>query len=151
MGLLWMGKLEILAAEIGRGVEEALPGIHKTILKKLPLAVAAMMEAHTPYTLELSTLLPLTTERAEMREQGLRRLLSNRLIESARLLEPFARRMLEEAAAFGQTILLSMRSDRPERSFRGPDGQHALRFLWFSGQCDFGGGQGIQRPLGEYP
>lgn len=72
MGLLWMGKLEILAAEIGRGLEEALPGIHKTILKKLPLAVAAMMEAHTPYTLELSTLLPLTTERAEMREPWLR-------------------------------------------------------------------------------
>jgi len=103
-----MGKLEKFAEEIGRSLEEALPGIRKTILKKLPLAVAAMMEARTPNTLELSTLLPLTTERADMREQWLRRLLSNPLIDSRELLEPFARRTLEEAAACGQTILLSM-------------------------------------------
>ena len=67
-----------------------------------------MMEARTPNTMELSTLLPLNTERADMREQWLRRLLSNPLIDSGGVLEPFARRMLEEAATAGQTILLSM-------------------------------------------
>ena len=103
-----MGKIEKLAVEIRCGLEEAIPGMRKTILKKLPLAVAAMIEARTPNTLELSTLLPLETERADMREQWLRRLLTNPLVDSAVLLEPFARRALEQAAAGGQTILLSM-------------------------------------------
>ena len=58
--------------------------------------------------MELSTLLALDTERADMREQWLRRLLTNRLIRSAGVLEPFARRALEQATAGGQTILLSM-------------------------------------------
>ena len=103
-----MGKTDKLADEIRVGLEAALPGMRKTILKKLPLAVAAMIEARTPNTMELSTLLPLDTERADMREQWLRRLLSNRLIRSADVLEPFAREALEQAAAGGQTILLSM-------------------------------------------
>lgn len=103
-----MGKTDKLADEVRFGLEEALPGMRKTILKKLPLAVAAMIQARTPNTMELSTLLALDTERADMREQWLRRLLTNRLIRSAGVLEPFARRALEQATAGGQTILLSM-------------------------------------------
>jgi hypothetical protein len=103
-----MGKTDKLADEVRFGLEEALPGMRKTILKKLPLAVAAMIQARTPNTMELSTLLALDTERADMREQWLRRLLTNRLIRSAGGLEPFARRALEQAAAGGQAILLSM-------------------------------------------
>ena len=94
-----MDKLE---DEIRFGLEEALPGMRKTILKKLPLAVAAMIQARTPNTMELSALLPLGTERADMREQWLRRLLTNRLIRSGGVLEPFARRALEQATAGGQ-------------------------------------------------
>jgi len=67
------------------GLEKTIPGIRKTILKKLPLAVAAMREGRTPNTLELSTFLPLTTERADLREQWLRRLLSNPLIDGGGL------------------------------------------------------------------
>ena len=48
------------------------------------------MEARTPNTLELSTLLPLDTERSDMREQWLRRLLTNRLVNSGEILAPFA-------------------------------------------------------------
>ena len=83
-----MGKTNKLADEVRLGLEEALPGMRKTILKKLPLAVAAMIEARTPNTMELSTLLPLETERADMREQWLRRLLTNRLISSGGVLNP---------------------------------------------------------------
>lgn len=61
-----MGKTDKLADEIPVGLEEALPGMRKTILKKLPLAVAAMIQAHTPNTMELSTWLPLDTERSDM-------------------------------------------------------------------------------------
>ena len=103
-----MGKAEKLAAEVGRSLEEALPKLRKTIRKKLPLAVAAMLEGQTPNTLELSTFLPLETARADMREQWLRRLLRKALVDSGEILEPFAGQVLEDASSGGQTILLSM-------------------------------------------
>jgi hypothetical protein len=147
-----MGKLEKLAAEIGRSLEEALPGIRKTILKKLPLAVAAMLEARTSNTMELSTLLPLDTERADMREQWLRRLLSNPLLDSGGVLAPFARQALKQAASCGQTILLSMdQTDLGERfavlmiSVRC--GDRSLPLVWQieSGEANIGfaGQQGL--------
>lgn len=43
-----------------------------------------------------------------MREQWLRRLLSNSLLESSRVLEPFARTEVETAALNGPTIILSL-------------------------------------------
>lgn len=103
-----MGKAEKLAAEVGRSLEDALPKLRKTIRKKLPLAVAAMLEGQTPNTLELSTFLPLETARADMREQWLRRLLRKALVDSGEILEPFAGQVLEDASSGGQTILLSM-------------------------------------------
>ncbi len=48
------------------------------------------------------------TERQNMREQWLRRLLKNALLDRAMIMEPFARQKLAEAGKRGQTILLSM-------------------------------------------
>ena len=81
-----------------------MPGLRKTILKKLPLAVAAMIEARTPNTSELATVLPLATERADMREQWLRRLLGNSLLEPGNILEPLARQVLQQASADGVEV-----------------------------------------------
>ena len=103
-----MGSTGKLAEEIERGLAQALPGLRKTILKKLPRVVAALLEARTPNTVEIAGLLPLETERADMREQWLRRLLSNPLLESRVIIEPLARQVLAEAAMGGQTILLAM-------------------------------------------
>lgn len=103
-----MGNIEKLAEEVRRGLEQAVPGLRRTILKKLPLAVAAMIEARTPNTAELAMVLPLATERADMREQWLRRLLSNALLAPAYVLEPLARQALYQAAVAGQTILIAM-------------------------------------------
>ena len=103
-----MGTVEKLAVEVRRGLEEALPGLRKTILKKLPFAVAALMESRSPNTMEISGVLPLESENIDTREQWLRRLLKNRLLISSEILAPFGRRVLSEAAAAGQTILLSM-------------------------------------------
>lgn len=51
-----------------------------------------------------------------MREQWLRRLLKNPLLDSAVVMEPFARRELIEAAKHGQTLLLSLdQTDLGER------------------------------------
>jgi len=104
-----MGTIEKLAEEIGCGLREAIPGMRKTILKKLPLVVAAMIEARTPNTMELSTVLPLGTEHADMREQWLRRLLTNPLIDSAAVLEPFARGALQNLGDFLIFLYLCVR------------------------------------------
>lgn len=103
-----MGSVEKLAEEVQRGLKETLPELRKTVVDKLALAVGAMLEGKTANTVDLANLLPLKTERQDMREQWLRRLLKNRLVESERLMAPFARRALAEAAKHGQTILLSL-------------------------------------------
>jgi hypothetical protein len=103
-----MGSVKKLAEEVRLGMHQALPYLRKTVLKKLSLAVAAMIEAQTPNTIELAGLLPLDTDRSDMREQWLRRLLKNPLVECAKIMEPFARAVLADAATGGQTILLSM-------------------------------------------
>ena len=75
-----MGTVKKLADEVDRGLLGALPGLRKTVARKLSLAVGAMIEGQTPKTVELANLLPLETERQDMREQWLRRLLKNPLL-----------------------------------------------------------------------
>ena len=103
-----MGTVQKLAEKVKAGLQTALPKLRKTVINQLALAVGAMIEAQTPNTIELANVLPLPTEQQERREQGLRRLLKNPLLESPVILEPFTRTALEEAARNGQTIILSM-------------------------------------------
>lgn len=111
-----MGSVQILAEEVKQGLQTALPKLRKTVVKKLALAVGAMIEAQTPNTTELANRLPLPTARQDMREQWLRRLLKNPLLESPAILEPLARAVLGEAARHGQTVLLSLdQTDLGER------------------------------------
>ena len=86
-----MSTVKKLAEEVQRGLAGALPQLHKTVLKKLALAVGAMIEGQTPNTVELANLLPLKTDRRDMREQWLRRLLKNPLSACAAVMEPFGR------------------------------------------------------------
>lgn len=103
-----MGTVKRLAEEVKRGLGEAHPRLRKTVIKKRALAVGAMLEGQTPNTVELANLLPLETERQDMREQWLRRLLKNPLLRSKVLMEPVARQELEKAACNGQRVLLSL-------------------------------------------
>ena len=103
-----MGTVRRLAEEVGRGLNAALPRLRKTVVGKLALAVGAMIEVRTPNTAELANVLPLDTERQDMREQWLRRLLKNPLLVSSTLLEPWARHVLDEASRNGQTVVLSL-------------------------------------------
>ncbi len=103
-----MGTVRRLAEEVERGLHEALPGLRKTMVGKLVLAVAAMIEGQPPNTAELANLLPLASERQDMREQWLRRLLKNPLLSSAGVVEPWARQALEEASQHGQTVILRL-------------------------------------------
>lgn len=103
-----MSTILMMAEEIGRGLRQALPKVRQTVVRKLALVVGAMVEMRTPNTSELANVLPLETERADMREQWLRRLLKNPLIASPALLEPWGRQALEEASRHGQRLLLSL-------------------------------------------
>ena len=103
-----MGTVRRLAAEVARGLSEAHPKLRKTVVSKLALAVGAMIEARTPNTAELANLLPLDTERQDMREQWLRRLLKNPLLSSSVLLKPWASEGLADASRQGQTVVLSL-------------------------------------------
>jgi hypothetical protein len=130
-----MGTVQKLAEKVKAGLQAALPKLRKTVVNKLALAVGAMLEAQTPNTSELANVLPVPTEQQAIREQGLRRLLKNPLLESPVVLEPFARTALEEAARNGQTILLSM--DQPDLGDRLavlrvalPVGDRSLPLAW---------------------
>ena len=103
-----MGTVKPLADEVQRGLTAALPGLRKTVVGKLALAVGAMIEGQTPNTVELANRLPLKTERQDLREQWLRRLLKNPLLLATAVMEPFAREALAKAARNGQTVLLAM-------------------------------------------
>lgn len=103
-----MGTVKPLADAVERGLTAALPGLRKTVVSKLSLAVGAMLEGQTPNTVELANLLPLETERQDMREQWLRRLLKNPLLQAPAVMAPFAREALAKAARNGQTVLLSL-------------------------------------------
>lgn len=103
-----MGTVKRLAEEVKRGLREIHPKLRKTVVSKRALAVGAMIEGQTPNTVELANRLPLETERQDMREQWLRRWLKNPLLAGEGVMEPLARRELQEAARHGQTVLLSM-------------------------------------------
>jgi len=103
-----MGTVKKLAEAVARGLRETHPELRKTVVSKLALAVGAMIEGQTPNTVELANLLPLETERQDMREQWLRRLLKNPLLGGDVVMEPLARQELQEAARNGQIVLLSL-------------------------------------------
>ena len=103
-----MGTVQQLATAIEAGLRAAHPTLRKTVVTKLALAVAAILHAQTPNTVELANLLPLETERQDMREQWLRRLLKNPLVSSAEVLGPWARHALATACQHGETMILSL-------------------------------------------
>jgi hypothetical protein len=67
-----------------------------------------MLEAQTANTRAVANLLPLESERLDMREQWLRRLLSHERLKSETVLAPWARQALKEAGVNGQVIVLSL-------------------------------------------
>jgi hypothetical protein len=103
-----VGTIRHLANAVSEGLKGALPWQRKTQRDKLSLAIAAALEARTGDTAEIAALLPLETERTDMRYQWLSRLVGNPLIKVEEVMEPFARGALEEACAQGQTVLLSI-------------------------------------------
>jgi len=130
-----VGTVGYLAEEIERGLRRVHPELRKTVTRKLAATVAAVLQTQTANTAAWAAVLPIETARADMRLQWIARLLGNPLLDGARVMEPFARQRLGEAAANGQTIVLSMdQTDLGDRfailmvSVRV--GERALPLLW---------------------
>jgi len=64
-----MSTVKRRAEAVTQGLHQVLPVLSKPVARKLSLAIGAMIEGQTPNTVELSNLLPLDTERHNMREQ----------------------------------------------------------------------------------
>jgi hypothetical protein len=103
-----MSTVQQLADEIASGLKAIEPKLSKAVVRKLSLAVGAMIEARTPNTVELTNLLPLDLERQDMREQWLRRLLKSKALCCETAIAPFVVESLRYAGRNGQTILLSL-------------------------------------------
>jgi hypothetical protein len=68
-----MGTVAHWAQAIREGLKAAHPKLGKTLLRKLPLAIAAMREAPTAHTRAVANLLPLESKRWDRREPWRRR------------------------------------------------------------------------------
>ena len=75
-------------------------------MRKLSLAVGAMIEGQTPNTVELSNLLPLDTEHQDMREQCPGRLLKSPALRCEVVMASFAQAALQRTGQNDQVILL---------------------------------------------
>jgi Transposase DDE domain len=95
-----------VAAGIGDELKKRLPEQRKTQREKLALLVATMLEARTANLVEVATVLPLETERTDMRYQSISRFLSNELVDCEAIMAPFARDVMERMAGLGDTVVL---------------------------------------------
>jgi len=121
-----MGGIERIAESISRELEQRLPGQRKTQRGKLALLVATMLDVRSANLMDLAAGLPREADRTDMRYQWITRLLGNPLVLCDAIMEPFAREVLENAAAEGEPVALIM--DQTKASSRHQILMLALRF-----------------------
>ncbi len=64
-----LGTIQILAQEIEQGLGEVFPVLRRTVIRKLAPTVAAVIQTQTANTAMWASVLPIETERADMRLQ----------------------------------------------------------------------------------
>ena len=110
-----------------RGLWNLHPKLRKTVVSKVVSGGGAMIEGQTPNTVELANLLPLETERQDMREQWLRRLLKNPLLQSETVMDPLARQELKSGKPQRANPVTEHGPNRSWGSDGGVDGMCADR------------------------
>lgn len=95
-----------LASSISGDLKQRLPRQRKTQREKLALLVATMLDVRSANLVDLAAGLPLVADRTDMRYQWIARLLSNPLVISDEVMEPFAREVLEQAVVEGEPVVL---------------------------------------------
>ncbi len=121
-----MDGLKHIADSISAELQQRLPGQRKTQRGKLALLVATMLEVRSANLMDLAAGLPLAADRTDMRYQWITRLLGNPLVISDEIMEPFAREVLEQAAADGEPVVLIL--DQSKMSDRHQVLMLALRY-----------------------
>lgn len=95
-----------IADSISTDLKQRLPGQRKTRRGKLALLVATMLDVRSANLMDLAAGLPLAADRTDMRYQWITRCPGNPLVVSDEVMEPFAREVLEQAAADGKPLVL---------------------------------------------
>src|SRR3954454_21751087 len=141
-----------IAGSFGEELKRRLPKQRKTQRTKLALLVATMLDVRSANLMELAAGLPRDADRTDMRYQWIIRLLGNPLVISDEVMEPFAREVLERAAADGEPLSLIL--DQSKMSDRHPVlmlavrwGERALPLAWRVEETEGAIGFDTQRAL----
>ena len=155
-----MNGITEIAESVSSELKHRLPKQRKTQRTKLALLVATMLEVRSANLMDLAAGLPLEADRTGpsgnaqryMRYQWIARLLGNPLVISDEIMEPFAREVLERAAAGGEPLSLIL--DQSQMSERHQVlmlalrwGERALPLAWRVERTDGAIGFEIQRSL----
>ena len=100
------GGIEAVAASVSADLVRRLPRQNKKQREGLSLLVATMLDVRSANLMDLSASLPRDSERIDMRYQWISRLLGNELIDTDRVMAPFASEVLLRAAARGRRLIL---------------------------------------------
>ena len=100
------GGIEAVAASVSADLLRRLPRQNKKQREGLALLVGTMLDVRSANLMDLSASLPRNSERIDMRYQWISRLLGNELIDTDRVMAPFAGEVLHNASRGGQQIVL---------------------------------------------
>ena len=147
-----MNGIKEIAESISSELQRRLPKQRKTQRAKLALLISTMFDVRSANLMDLAAGLPLDADRTDMRYQWIVRLLGNPLVVSDA--EPFAREVLERAAAGGEPLSLIL--DQSKMSERHQVlmlalrwGERALALAWRVEQTDGAIGFDTQKALLE--
>src|SRR5512143_686075 len=115
-----------IAESLSAALKQRLPRQRKTQREKLALLIGTMLDVRSANLMDLAAGLPLEADRTDMRYQWIARLLGNLLVISDEIMEPFAREVLEQAASWGEPLVLIL--DQSKVSERHQVLMLALRF-----------------------
>jgi len=100
-----MGSIQHLSEAITKELRKRLPTQRKTQRESLSLLIATMLEVRSPNTNDLAAAFPVETERLDMRQQRISRILQNEHIVYLDVMEPFSKEILE---LYKGTLVLSI-------------------------------------------
>ena len=147
-----MNGIKEIAESISSELQRRLPKQRKTQRAKLALLISTMFDVRSAKLMDLAAGLPLDADRTDMRYQWIVRLLGNPLVVSDAVMEPFAREVLERAAAGGEPLSLdqSKMSERHQVLMLALRwGERALALAWRVEQTDGAIGFDTQKALLE--
>src|SRR4051812_21453469 len=149
-----MNGIKKIAESVGSELKHRLPKQRKTQRTKLALLVSTMLEVRSANLMDLAAGLPRDADRTDMRYPWIIRLLGNPLVISDEVMEPFAREVLERAAADGEPLSLildqSKMSDRHQVLMLAVRwGERALPLAWRVEETEGAIGFDTQRALLE--